>query len=190
MDGHIDELAAGSRSERKIAVECGPGILRVAADKDNFADVAVINLLLGDTIGFIKTAHEAEHKYLIGMSLDDLFCNEALLNVLSQRLLAEDMLAGFHSDADHVHMGSGVGEDGNCLHFGICAHGRRIGVDLLNIQFVRDFFCARGIAVADRDQFHTGNTVCDIASMLITKTSDTDNTHLKLFHDFSPFNSC
>ena len=43
------------------------------------------------------------------------------------------------------------------------------------------------IAVTDRNQLHTGHAVCDIASMLITKTSDSNHTHLKLFHSVSPF---
>jgi hypothetical protein len=96
------------------------------------------------------------------------------------------MLAGFHCDADHIHMGGGIGEDRNCFHFGVCAHGCGLRINLFNVQLVSDLLCAGSVAIADSDELHAGNAVRDIACMLITKTSDTDNTHLKLFHDFSP----
>ena len=183
MDGHIDELAAGSGGKGQIAVKCGPGILGVAADQDYIADVAVLDFFLCDPIGLVEAAHKAEHEDLIGMSLDDLLCLEALFNVFCQRLLAENMLAGFHCDADHIHMGGGIGKDRNCFHFGVCAHGRGLRINLFNVQLVSDFLCAGSVAIADSDELHAGNAVRDIACMLITKTSDSDHTHLKLFHD-------
>ena len=67
-----------------------------------------------------------------------------------------------------------------CMRF--TRKGGGIRINLFNVKLVSDFLCAGSVAIADRDKLHTGNAVGDIACMLITKTSDSDHTHLKLFH--------
>ena len=117
------------------------------------------------------------------MGLDDGFRLFALLNGIGKRLLAEDMLARFHGDFDHLYMRSRIGDDGHRFHFRIFAHGLGIGINGAYAQLFRDFLRSLFVAVADRDQLRTRNAARQIARMLIAKSSDADDAEFDFLHD-------
>ena len=189
MNGHIDELAAGFRRIGQCPFDDGPGILGIAAHQYDIADVAVLDFFLCHLVGMVKAAHESKHENLIRMRLDNGLRLFAFFDIFRQGLFAEHMLAGLHGYLDHLHVRSGIGKDGDSLHFAVRAHLRRILEYLLHAQLFRDFLRMLHIKIADRDQFHAGNAGRNILCVLISQTSDSDDTDLQFFHNAIPPNA-
>ena len=147
MDRHIDKLAARARGVFQRALDDGDRVLRVAADQDDVADVAAVHLLLGDLVGVVIAAHEAQHEDQVGMRGDDGLGLLALLYGVSQRLFTEDMLASVHGQLDHIHMGGSVRDDGDRLDVGVLAQGLGVLVDGGDAQLLRDLLCAVKVRV-------------------------------------------
>ena len=182
MDGHVDELTAGTRCVFQCALDDSDRILRVAANQNDVADVAAVDLFLCNGIGMVVTAHEAQHEDKLRMSFYNLLSLLALLYGLSQRLFAEYVLAGVHSQLNHVNMRVGVGNDGNSFYIRVVAQVCRILINSGYAQFFCNFLCASDVLIADCNQLRTRNAVCDVASVLIAQTTNTNDTDLQLFH--------
>ncbi len=149
MNGHIDELTAGARSVLERALDDGNRVLRVAANQNNITDIAVLHLLLGYLVGVVIAAHEAQHEGKLRVSGDDLLCFLALFNRVSQRLLAENVLAGVHGNLDHLNVRSGVGDDGNSLNIRVGAQRLRVVVNGGYAQFLSDLLGTVEVCVCD-----------------------------------------
>ena len=100
------------------------------------------------------------------------------------------MLACVHGNLNHLNMRIGIGDDGNSFDLRVCAQFLRIAVNSGDTQFFRNFFCACKVAVTDCDQLRARYAVCDVAGMLITQTSNTNNTNFQLFHTNSLLYVC
>ena len=105
----------------------------------------------------------------------------ALFNRVSQRLFAENVLAGVHGNLDHLNMRCGIGDDGNRLDVRVGAQRLRVVVHCGNAQFLSDLLCTVEVCVCDSYQPGTRNAVCNVAGMLVTQTTYTDDTNLQLF---------
>ena len=116
------------------------------------------------------------------MSRDDRFGFLALLDRVSQRLLAENMLAGVHRKLDHLNVGSGVGDDGDRLYVGILAKRLGVIVNRGDAQFLRDLLGAVEVRVRNCNQLGARYAVSDVAGMLIAQTAYADDTDFQLFH--------
>ena len=116
------------------------------------------------------------------MSGDDGLGLLALFNGVRQRLLAENVLAGVHGNLDHLNMRCSIGDDGNRLDVRVGAQCLRVVVHCGNAQFLSDLLCAVEVCVCDSYQLRTRNAVCNVAGMLVTQTTYTDDTNLQLFH--------
>ena len=182
VNGHVDELTAGARSVLERALDDGDRVLRIAANQNDVTDVAVFHLLLGYLIGVVIAAHEAQHKGQLRVSGDDGLGLLALFNRVSQRLFAENVLAGVHGNLDHLNMRCSIGDDGNRLDVRVGAQRLRVVVHCGNAQFLSDLLCAVEVCVCDSYQLRTRNAVCNVAGMLVTQTTYTDDTNLQLFH--------
>ena len=130
----------------------------------------------------VIAAHEAQHKGQLRVSGDDGLGLLALFNRVSQRLFAENVLAGVHGNLDHLNVRSGVGDDGNGLNVRVSAQILRVVVNGGYAQFFSDLLCAVEVCVCDSYQLRTRNAVCNVAGVLITQTAYTDDTNLQFFH--------
>ena len=183
MDGHVNELSAGAGCILQCALDNGNRVLGIAANQNDVADITAVDLFLCNSIGMVEAAHEAQHEGQLRMSFYNLFCSLALLYGLSQRLFTEYMLACIHSQLNHIHMGSGVGDDGNCLNIRVVAQVSRILIYCGYAQLFCYFLCTGDILVTDCNQITSRYTVCDVACMLITQTANADDTNFQLFHN-------
>ena len=111
MYAHIKVLTAGVRCKLEGRLDGGTRVLRVGANQNNLADIAVVNLALCLGVGLVKAAHEAKLENQVGMRLDDLLGSLALCNVRAERLLAENVLAVVHRDLDLLAVQEGRGND-------------------------------------------------------------------------------
>ena len=116
------------------------------------------------------------------MSRDDGLGLLALFNRVSQRLFAENVLAGIHRNLDHLNVRRGVGDDGNGLNVRVSAQLLCGRINSGNAQLLSDLLCVVEVCVCDSYQLRTRNAVCNVAGMLVTQTTYTDDTNLQLFH--------
>ena len=188
MYAHIEVLTAGVRCKLEGRLDGGTRVLRVGANQNNLADIAVVNLALCLGVGLVEAAHEAELEDEVGMRLDDLLCGLALCNVRAERLLAENVLAVVHRDLDLLAVQEGRGNDNDGIELRILAHFLEIGVGIRYAELYRNFLYAVCIYVADGCQFAARNLRCKVLRVLITQTTQTYRTNLNSFHGiFSPF---
>ena len=117
------------------------------------------------------------------MCLDDGLGGLAFFLGLGQRLFAEDMLAGIHGDLDHLDMGGGIGDDGDCLHVRVGTELLRIRINSIDAELLCHLLCAGFVAVTYGDQLCAGDAVCQVACMLIAESADADDTKFNFFHD-------
>mgnify|MGYP005856462583 CR=1 FL=1 len=188
MYAHIEVLTAGVRCKLERTLDGGAGVLRVGADENDLADVAVVDLALCLSIGLVEAAHKAQLEDQIGVCLDDLFRGLALLYVGAERLLAEHMLAVVHGNFNLLAVQEGRGNDNDRVQLRILAHFLKIGVSIRHAELCRNFLYAVRIYVADGCQLTARNLRCKILCVLITQTTQTYRTNLNSFHGiFSPF---
>ena len=110
MYAHIEVLTAGVRCKLEGRLDGGTRVLRVGANQNNLADIAVVNLALCLGVGLVKAAHEAKLEDQVRMCLDDLLGSLALCNIRAERLLAEHMLAVVHGNFNLLAVQEGRGK--------------------------------------------------------------------------------
>ena len=171
------------RGELERALDRGARVLRIGADQDDLADIAVFNALLGLCIGIVKAAHEAEHEHLVRVGFHSLLRLLALFDRGIERLVAEYMLACVERQLDVVCMVHGRGYDHDRVQLGVFDHLRYVRVGVGDAQLRSDLLDALFIHVTQRGQLRTGNQVGDIAGVLKAKAAEADGTDFYLFHD-------
>lgn len=188
MYAHIEVLTAGVRCKLEGRLDGGTRVLRVGANQNNLADIAVVNLALCLGVRLVKAAHEAKLENQVRMCLDDLLGSLALCNIRAERLLAEHVLTVVHGNFNLLAVQEGGGNDNDRVQLRILAHFLKIGVSIRHAELCRNFLYAVCIYVADSCQFAARNLRCKVLRVLITQTTQTYRTNLNSFHGiFSPF---
>ena len=120
----------------QMCLEHAGRVERYAFEQDRLADRAGADLLLRLCVGRVEAAHEADREALaavLGYGLLDLL---AVLEGLSQRLLAEDMLLGLAGCQTRCLVSICAGCHNDCVNLGIVYQLVYIGVAIRYAEFL------------------------------------------------------
>ena len=182
MDCHVNEDAAGGSCKadgafyQSFRVNAG-SLYHIRGTNSTF-----LNLFLCICIGSIITTHEAQEEYLIRMTLYSSFCNLALLQVNTQRLVGKYMLACIQSSFNLPAMLRRSGNNGNSVNVSLFQHFTEIGVNISNAQFRLCVFQFSRHDGACSSQLCVRDFECNIVRVYLAQTAQACNTNFDGLH--------
>ena len=180
VDHHVVEDAAGNRNVGSR------GRLRVTGGNDDdvrIADRAVLNCVSHSLVVVVKAAVEAN------LELDALLFDQSeqlldLLDIIVDRLLAEDVLAGVYRCHRDIAVGIRGRADEHDLDLGIVDDIHKVGGNVGDVTLRQPLACAGLVQhrVRNRYDLYAGYAVDQVVDMQLADTAAPDDTDFYICH--------